>query len=89
MARYIHCEVCKTNMQNAAERHGEFYESIERKALKDMFCDGGCGSLDGGPTVLLKGSKCFAAVLLNRKDHPFYKIQRPEVWARELIEVTQ
>jgi len=87
MARYIHCEKCNTKMANSATKYGELYESIEGVALKDMFCDGDCFS-GNSATSIKKGDKCFAAVLLDNRNHPTYHLQKPEAWASEFITPT-
>lgn len=84
MARYIHCEKCNKQMTESANKYGELYESIEGIAIKDMLCDGGCGT-GGSATPIKKGDKCFAAVLLNNRSHPTYHLQKPEAWAHEFI----
>jgi hypothetical protein len=83
MARYIFCEQCNNKVAKSAHRYSELYESIEGTALKDMFCDGGCFGSVTKP--ILKGEKCFAAVLLNSKTHPNYEAQHPDNWADEFI----
>ena len=83
MARYIHCEKCNKQMSDSAKKFGELYESVEGTAIKDMFCDGGCGT--GEATPIKKGEKCFAAVLLNNSSHPNYKHHQPQTWAHEFI----
>lgn len=70
-------------MEASAKQFGELYESIEGVAIKDMFCDGGCG--DSEPTPIKKGDKCFASVLLPNSSHPTYHLQKPEAWANEFI----
>lgn len=83
MARYIHCEKCNREMAASAKEFGELYESIEGTAIKDMFCDGGCGK--EWPTPIRKGDKCFASVLLTNNQHPNYKFQKPEAWMGQFM----
>ena len=83
MARYIHCEKCNKQMQRTASRFNELYEFIEGIALRDMFCDGACGSDEATP--IKKGEKCFAAVLLDSRSHPNYENQKPENWANQYL----
>lgn len=71
----------------SAERHGELYESIEGFALRDMFCDGACGTYEA--TLIEEGEKCFASVLLNNNNHPNYEKQKPEMWANEFINISK
>lgn len=85
MARLIHCEKCNKQMAALADRYGELYESVEGIALRDMFCDGSCFTGDSA-TPIKKGDKCFAAVLLNNRNHPTYHLQKPEAWASEFID---
>lgn len=71
-------------MSDTATKYGELYESIEGKAIKDMFCDGACSN-GSGPTEIKKGDNCFAAVLLPDRHHFNYERQKPERWAHEFI----
>lgn len=86
MAMYIHCEKCKDRMVELAAKYNELYEFLEGTALQDMKCDGGCGTTEATPIPV--GSKCFAAVLLNNRQHPNYELQKPAMWAETLIKLT-
>lgn len=77
-------EKCNKKMKDSAIKYGELYESIEGIALRDMFCDGTCFTGESA-TEIKKGDKCFAAVLLNNRNHPTYHLQKPEAWANEFI----
>lgn len=70
-------------MSASAKEFGEFYESIEGVAIKDMSCDGGCGT--GGAGIIKTGDKCYAGVLLPSMFHPNYSSQRPEVWSHDFL----
>jgi len=91
MAKYIHCEECKNRIGDNAHRAGKLYESLEGIALADMYCDGSCTvkGTDGvlSATPIKKGDKCFASVLLPSKSHPQHFMQRPVMWAEQLIEI--
>ncbi len=74
MARYIHCEDCKNKMSANAKKFNELYESLEGAAKVEVVCDA-CY------TNILPGGKCFAAVLLDNKNHRNYESHKPEAWA--------
>ena len=83
MARYIHCEKCNREMAASAKEFKELYESVEGVAIKDLSCDGSCGT--AFPTPIKKGDKCFAGVLLPNNRHPNYERQKPLAWASEFL----
>jgi len=78
MARYIHCPKCSERMRLNAIKFEELYEAIEGRALRDFVCDS-CG---GAIKAL---DHCFAAVLLDNKEHPNYHQQHPSSWSQNYI----
>ena len=80
MAKYIHCEDCKKQIEKAAEQFGELYEVLKGNAIKEMLCDGCADNIKIGET-------CFAAVLLPNNKHFNYEKHKPVNWAFDFINV--